>query len=130
MQKSRRIAATIALLLLPCVFLSCGGGEPQVTDAPLLQDLGTSRAAVRVQRIITTETGENTVANCPAGTRLVGGGCECKGYTAVYQSMPLPDKESFRCVCTPLNSDPTGRAAIAHAFCLGSDSAHSPIEIH
>jgi len=62
-------------------------------------------------------------SECPAGTRVIGGGGECYGFmntigrVALTKSAPASDEAAWVVECSNLNSEPGEIQARAWAFC-------------
>ena len=121
-----RSSFVFALVAVCTLSASCGGTEGQ--SPPDAQALPAPRPALRIEPVVSTEKADNVDVFCPPATLLVGGGCEC-GKTAqyVWKAMTIVGKEGDPCECLPLDGDPNGRLAIAHASCRTSPESTSDL---
>lgn len=98
----RRSVGVVALLLAGC----------QASSG------GTVDAVYSVRQVSSYDAQGVASVTCPAGTRVTGGGCDCKGVgDPLFASGPAGN--GFVCGCYHFGSDPE-RGAEASANCLGS----------
>lgn len=109
----RNFAAVLVITLLLAAFLSAAYSKEGVSTVATESDNVSAASGKSI----------SVKSECPAGTRVIGGGGECYGFmnttgrVALTKSAPASDEAAWVVECTNLNPNPGEIQARAWAFC-------------
>ena len=67
--------------------------------------------------------------DCPAGTTISGGGCDCSGGGSLFASYPMQSSDSFLCACHKPTLPGKPESADLYALCVSGDAEGASITI-
>lgn len=111
--KYRNIAAVLVITLVLVGFLSTAFSKEGLSTVATESDNVSAASGKSI----------SVKSECPAGTRVIGGGGECYGFmntigrVALTKSAPATDEAAWVVECTNLNSEPGEIQARAWAVC-------------
>lgn len=120
-EQMRQLGLAVGLVL---GVLSCDGSQ---SELPIARERPSLMLRISPRRSVAVD-GVGYV-DCPFGTSISGGGCDCTGAGNLFASYPFPSSDSFFCACHKPTLPGKPEAVDMYALCFSGDAEGASITI-